>query len=199
MSNKANNVSLDYLVVVQANLHKKKECNTDLVLHTDFLLKSHHIDSKNQVVLGMKAYNKKWKHKPKNKGSGSMQAESPSSGPSDHSQAGRSQPSSTGSRHPAQLQSSLSSHQAMASFISMPDIAPDPETPQRKATSKDPLYQERKKFQRNIRNYIKTGAKLNGGCCSCPTSCQPDSISKFKVDVFFAYRTLSLFLSQPPF
>ena len=74
-------------MVVQANLHKKKECNVDLALHAGFLLKSHHVTKKHEVVLGMKAYNKKFKHKVSRTDnvtiSRSMPAESPSSGSSE--------------------------------------------------------------------------------------------------------------------
>ena len=172
-------MSLDYIVVGQANLHKKKECNVDLALYTDFLLRGHHINAKSQVVLGMKAYNKKFKHRvTKNDNaniSRSMQAESLSSESSDSVLTGRSRSSSPESRHSVLLQSRSSSPTAMASYISLPNV---PVESSKKPVSKDPLLAERKRFQANIRNYINTSAKGNKGCNGCKTTCNPDVVSR---------------------
>ena len=149
-------MSLDYIVVAQANLFKKKECNVDIALYCDFLTKSHHINSKNQVVLGMKAYNKKYSYKPASNGSiintsGSMLAESTSSSMSMSGLAGRSQlssPEATGQS--LQQQSSASS-------------SPRGSQPANTQTnsvfvpkgSKDPLLAERKKFRKHIHKYVE--------------------------------------------
>ena len=166
-------------MVVQANIHKKKECNLDLALHANFLLKNHHVTKKHEVVLGMKAYNKKFKHTVSRKDnvtiSRSMPAESPSSGSSDTRLTGRSQSSSPVSRHPVQQQSTRPSPLAQASILSMPD-ATIPETKE-PAISKDPLLAERRRFQANIRNYIKNNGDSKG-CNGCPTTCNPATISK---------------------
>ena len=141
-------MSLEYLVVVQANLHKKKECNVDLALHAGFLLKSHHVTKKHEVVLGMKAYNKKFKHKVSHKDnvtiSRSMPAESPSSGSSDTRLTGKSQLSSPVSRHQVQRQSTRPSPSAQVSLLSMPDVT-IPET-SKPIISKDPLLADRRRF-----------------------------------------------------
>ena len=55
-------MSNDFIVLVQANLHKKSECNTDLALYADYLLKNYHIDNNNKVVRGMSTFDKKFKY-----------------------------------------------------------------------------------------------------------------------------------------
>ena len=152
-------MSLDYIVVAQANLHKKKECNVDLSLYASFLTKSHHINTKNKVVLGMKAYNKKYSYKQSKNGSiintsGSMLAESTSSSMSIQGQTGRSQSSPPrASGQSLQQQSLASSSQTLGTQLANTQNL----NSARKSVSKDPLLQERLKFRKHIHSYFKWG------------------------------------------
>ena len=162
-------MSLDYIVVAQANLHKKKECNVDLSLYASFLTKSHHINSKNKVVLGMKAYNKKYSYKQSKNGSiintsGSMLAESTSSSMSMPRQTGRSQSSPPRASGQSLQQQSLASSSHLG-----PQLANTQKNPISEANkgSKDPLLPERKKFRAHIHSYMNR-VKNSPVCHSCP-------------------------------
>ena len=146
-------MSLDYIVIGQANLFKSKPCNADLALYADFVSKSHHINSKNNVVLGMKAYHKKYSYKPATNGSiintsGSMLAESTSSSMSMSGLADRSQSSST--RTAGQ---SLQQQSVAASSHPGPQLA-NPKNKTSGETTKDPLLVERRTFRNHIHSFI---------------------------------------------
>ena len=95
-------MSNDYIVVVQANLHKKSECNADIALYANFLLKRYHID-KNGITKGMNpTFNTKFRYSKADTlkrplldtATRSMSAESPSSSPRGAASSARPQKSS---------------------------------------------------------------------------------------------------------